>query len=134
MTFIARSGARQHDAPPLLAGYWSCDQAYEPTSTEGSCDAEPLMPSLRFDLNIFAPLVPPIFGEAMTDEPERPRFREHLHQMGEAVKGLGKDVEMDVADAPHLAKEHTKSALARAAGVQTRPMREWPEPDQADPK
>jgi hypothetical protein len=48
--------------------------------------------------------------------------------MREALSGLGKDVELDVADAPHVVKEETKNALARAAGVRRTPMREWTEP------
>jgi hypothetical protein len=70
----------------------------------------------------------------MTDEIDRPRFREHLHEMGEALGGMGKDVASDVADAPHLAKEGTKNALARAAGVRRTPMREWSEPASEDSK
>jgi hypothetical protein len=70
----------------------------------------------------------------MTDEADRPRFREHLHEMRQALGGIGKDVEMGVADAPHLAKEGTKEALARAAGIRRTPMREWPEPAHEDSK
>lgn len=70
----------------------------------------------------------------MTDESERPGFREHLHEMRRALGGIGKDVEVEVADAPHLAKEGTKNVLARAAGVRRTPMREWTEPDSGDPK
>ncbi len=69
----------------------------------------------------------------MTDEVDRPRFREHLHEMREALGGLGKDVETDVAHAPHLAKEGTKNALARAAGVRRTTLREWTEPASEDP-
>lgn len=64
----------------------------------------------------------------MTDGTDRPRMREHLHEIREALAGIGKDVELDVADAPHVAKEGTKNALARAAGVRRTPMREWGEP------
>jgi hypothetical protein len=70
----------------------------------------------------------------MTDESDRPRFREHLHEMGKALGGIGKDVEINVADAPHLAKEGTKNALARAAGIRRTPMREWTEPASEEPK
>ena len=63
----------------------------------------------------------------MSDESERPRFREHLHEIGQALGGIGKDVEIDVTHAPRLAKEGAKSALARAAGVRRTPMREWSE-------
>jgi len=61
----------------------------------------------------------------MSEDADRPRFREHLHELREAVAGIGKDVEHDVADAPHLAKEGTRNVLARAAGVRRAPMHEW---------
>ena len=64
----------------------------------------------------------------MTERTERPGFREHLHEMREALAGIGKDVEIGVTDAPHMAKEGTKNALARAAGIRKTPMREWSEP------
>jgi len=70
----------------------------------------------------------------MSDEHEAPRFREHLHEMREAIGGLGKDVKTDVADAPHVVKEGTKNAFARAAGIRRTPMREWSEPNGEDPK
>jgi len=70
----------------------------------------------------------------MTDEIERPRFREHLHEIRESLGGIGKDVEIDVAHAPHLAEEGTKNALARAAGVRRTTLREWTEPASEDPK
>jgi hypothetical protein len=70
----------------------------------------------------------------MTDESDRPRFRDHLHEMREALGGIGKDVELDLADAPHLAKEGTKNALARAAGVRRTTLREWTEPASDAPK
>ncbi|MGD1099804.1 MAG: hypothetical protein ABR888_05640 [Thermoplasmata archaeon] len=70
----------------------------------------------------------------MTEEIERPRFREHLHEIRESLGGIGKDVEIDVAHAPHLAKEGTKNALARAAGVRRTTLREWTEPASEDPK
>jgi len=65
----------------------------------------------------------------MSEETEDPRFREHLHEMREALAGIGKDVKTDVADAPHVAREGAKNAMARAAGVRRTPMREWSEPD-----
>ena len=65
----------------------------------------------------------------MTEEPQPARFREHLHEMGEALAGIGRDVKTDVSDAPHLAKEGTKNAFARAAGVRRTPMHEWTDPD-----
>jgi hypothetical protein len=70
----------------------------------------------------------------MTDDAERPRFREHLHEMRMALGGIGADVKIDVADAPRLAKEGTKNALARAAGIRRTPMREWAEPTSEDAK
>ena len=70
----------------------------------------------------------------MTDEIERPRFRDHLHEMREALGGIGKDVKIDVTDAPHLAKEGTKNALARAAGFRRTTLREWTEPASEEPK
>jgi len=70
----------------------------------------------------------------MTEETDRPRFREHLHDMRKALGDIGKDVELNVADAPHLAKEGTKNAIARAAGIRRTPMREWSEPASKDPE
>ncbi|HEY1197518.1 MAG TPA: hypothetical protein VGG32_02155 [Thermoplasmata archaeon] len=70
----------------------------------------------------------------MTDEADRPRFREHLHEMRKVLGEIGTDVEIDVADAPHLAKEGTKNVLARAAGIRRTSMREWTEPTSEDPK
>jgi hypothetical protein len=70
----------------------------------------------------------------MIDEIDRPRFREHLHEMRESLGGIAKDVKIDVADAPHLAKEGTKNALARAAGIRRTTLREWVEPASEDPK
>ena len=70
----------------------------------------------------------------MTDEIDRPRFREHLHEMRKALGGIGKDVKIDVVDAPHIAKEGTKNALARAAGIRRTTLREWTEPASEEPK
>lgn len=70
----------------------------------------------------------------MTEETPPPRFREHLHEVREALAGIGRDVKVDMADAPHVAKEGTKNALARAAGIRRTPMREWSEPTTADEK
>jgi hypothetical protein len=64
----------------------------------------------------------------MSDEPEKPRFREHLHEMREALGGIGHDLRTDAADAPHLARVGTKGLLERAAGVKRRPPHEWSEP------
>jgi hypothetical protein len=65
----------------------------------------------------------------MTDESEPPRLRDHLREMGHALGAIGKDVGKDVADAPHLTKEATKGALARAAGLKHKPIQEWGEPE-----
>lgn len=54
--------------------------------------------------------------------------------MREALGGIGNDLEIDVADAPRIAKEGTKNALARAAGIRRGSMREWTEPVPEDPK
>ena len=70
----------------------------------------------------------------MTDEADRPLIREHLRELGRALGGIGKDVETDVVHAPHLAKEGTKNALARAAGIRRTPMHEWAEPVSEEPK
>jgi hypothetical protein len=70
----------------------------------------------------------------MTDDSNRPRIREHLHEMRQALGGIGKDVELGVVDAPHLVKEGTKDALARAAGIRRTPMRQWAEPEPEDRK
>jgi hypothetical protein len=70
----------------------------------------------------------------MTEETEQPRLREHLREMRQALGGIGKDVERDLTDAPHLASEATKNTLARAAGVKRTPMKEWPEPSSAEPR
>jgi hypothetical protein len=70
----------------------------------------------------------------MTEAAERPRFREHLREMSEALAGIGRDVGHDVADAPHLAKEGTKNALAKAAGIRRTPMHEWSEPSSGEKK
>ena len=65
---------------------------------------------------------------AMSEEERTPRFREHLHEMREAMGGLSEDVKTDVVDAPHVIKEGTKNAFARAAGIRRTPMQEWSEP------
>jgi len=54
--------------------------------------------------------------------------------MREALGGIGQDVKIDLADAPHLAKEGTKNTLARAAGIRRTTLREWTEPSADDPK
>jgi len=68
----------------------------------------------------------------MSEESESPKFREHLREMREALSGIGKDVKTDVANAPRLAKDGTKNAFARAAGIRKTPMREWTEPGSSD--
>jgi len=70
----------------------------------------------------------------MTDSTSQPGFREHLRQIRQAFGGIGKDVEIEVANAPRLAKEGTKNALARAAGVRRGSMREWTHPEAEDRK
>jgi hypothetical protein len=70
----------------------------------------------------------------MTDDSERPRFREHLHEMREAIGGIGKDVGTSVVDAPHRAKEGTKNAFARAAGIKKTPIEEWSETSRTESK
>lgn len=72
--------------------------------------------------------------EPMSEEKEQPRFREHLRDMRRAMGGIGRDVEIDVAGAPRLAKAGTKNALARAAGVRRTPMKEWAEPEPDHPE
>jgi hypothetical protein len=64
----------------------------------------------------------------MSEEREQPRFREHLREMRQALGGIGKDMEIDVADAPRLAREGAKNTLAKAAGIRRTPMREWSPP------
>jgi len=70
----------------------------------------------------------------MSDESERPGFRQHLRELRAAIGGIGKDVAIDVTDAPHLAKEGTKNAFARAAGIRKTPMRQWSAPDETEKK
>ena len=65
----------------------------------------------------------------MTEETSKPQLREHLHEIREALGGLGRDVEVGVADAPHAVKEGTRNTLAKAAGIRRTPMREWRTPD-----
>jgi hypothetical protein len=70
----------------------------------------------------------------MPEQSEKPRFREHLHEIREAMGGIGRDVKIDAAHAPHLAKEGTKNALAKAAGIRRTPIEEWSEPGAEAPK
>jgi hypothetical protein len=86
------------------------------------------------DLKVFGPGARTHPRGTMTDERDPPRFREHLHEIREALGGIAKDVEIDVADAPHLAKESTKNTLAKAAGIRRSRMKEWTEPAAEDPK
>ncbi len=90
--------------------------------------------TIPLHLKVFGPGARSHRLESMTDEADRPRFREHLHEMREALGGIGNDLEIDVADAPRIAKEGTKNALARAAGIRRGSMREWTEPVPEDPK
>jgi hypothetical protein len=87
-----------------------------------------------FHLKVFGPGPGTLWVESMSEEPEAPRFREHLHEMREALTGLSRDVKTDVADAPHVAREGTKNALARAAGVRRTPLREWSDPAPSESK
>ncbi|MFZ1023737.1 MAG: hypothetical protein WAN87_06350 [Thermoplasmata archaeon] len=70
----------------------------------------------------------------MADDSDRPRFREHLHDLGKALGEICKDVKMDVAEAPHLAKEGTRNTLPRVAGVRRTTMHEWTEPSPEEPR
>jgi len=90
--------------------------------------------SLPIHLKAFGPGARTRRLETMTEEADRPRFRDHLHEMKKALGGIGKDVEIDVVGAPRLAKEGTKNVLARAAGIRRTPMQEWTEPGSEDPK
>jgi hypothetical protein len=70
----------------------------------------------------------------MTDNEDRPRFREHLHELREGLGGLGKDVKTNVTDAPHLLREGTKNAFARAAGIRRKPIEAWSDPGSEEPR
>jgi hypothetical protein len=65
----------------------------------------------------------------MSEPEERPRLREHLAEFRKALHDVGRDVELDVANAPHLTKEGAKNVIASAAGVRRKPMRAWSEPE-----
>jgi hypothetical protein len=69
----------------------------------------------------------------MTDEAHKSQFRTHLREIGRALEGLGKDVEIDVADAPHTVRVGTQNTLAKAAGVRRTPLEAWSEPVEAAP-
>jgi len=86
------------------------------------------MAPMPIHLKVFGPGVGTANFGTMPDEAEHPRFREHLHEMRESLGGIGKDVAIDVANAPHLAKEGAKNTMARAAGVNQKSLREWTEP------
>jgi hypothetical protein len=90
----------------------------------------------RVHLKVFGPGGRQILSKRRptTDEPERPGFRAHPREIRQAFGGLGRDVKIDVANAPHLAKEGIKNALARAAGIRQTSMREWTHPDSEDEK
>ena len=90
--------------------------------------------SMPVHLKVFGEGGEDLSVEPMTDEDERPGFREHLREMRRAIGEIGKDVEIEVTDAPHLAKEGTKNAIARAAGIRRTPMREWAEPETEGPR
>jgi hypothetical protein len=61
----------------------------------------------------------------MSEPEQAPKLREHFAEVRRALHGIGKDIELDVADSPHLAKEGAKNALATAAGIRKKPMKEW---------
>lgn len=86
------------------------------------------MIGVPLDLKVFGPEAKRPSVGSMSEESEPPRFREHLREMQQALSGLGHDVKTDVADAPRVAREGTKNALARAAGVRRTPIREWRDP------
>jgi len=89
---------------------------------------------LHFDPKVFGGTTRTGVSATMSDEPERPKFREHLQEMGAALGGIGRDVGTSVSDAPHLAKEGAKDAFARAAGIRRKPLKEWSSPETTDPK
>lgn len=70
----------------------------------------------------------------MTDSSDQSGFREHLRQIRQAFGGIGRDVKINVANAPRLAKEGTKNTLARAAGIRRTSMREWTHPEVEEQK
>jgi hypothetical protein len=70
----------------------------------------------------------------MSEDTEKPRFREHLREIRGALGGLGKDVELDVTHAPRVVKEGTKNAFAKAAGVRRGPMPEWGDSEGSESK
>jgi hypothetical protein len=115
---------------PVIAREDRLTRAREPPPRRsGACAG-----SLPVHLKVFGPVARTGRPGSMSDETERPRFREHLRDMGKALGGIGKDVKIDVAEAPRVAKEGTKNALARAAGIRRSPMREWTEPASEEPK
>jgi hypothetical protein len=69
----------------------------------------------------------------MTDPDETTHLREHFSELRKAFRGIGRDVGKDVVDAPRLARQATKNALATAAGVRKKPIAEWSAPEQPDP-
>jgi hypothetical protein len=85
-------------------------------------------------LKVFGPGTRTARPRTMTDEQERPGLREHLRELRQAFGGIGRDVKIDAVNAPHLAKEGAKNALARAAGVRRTSMREWTQPESEERK
>lgn len=121
--------------PPLnRSGVGEDEPAVLPSRSAARRRFAPRPRPVLVDLKVFGPGARTLQPRAMTEEAPPPRFREHLHEMREALAGIGRDVELDVADAPHVAKEGTKNVLARAAGIRRTPMREWTEPTATDEK
>ena len=89
---------------------------------------------MHLNPKVFVPSARNELFASMSDEKERPKFRQHLREVGAALGGIGRDVGTSVSDAPHLAKEGTKNALARAAGIRRTPMKEWSDPKSSDSK
>jgi hypothetical protein len=65
----------------------------------------------------------------MSDPADRPKFREHLREIGQALGGIGKDVELGATNAPRAAKEGARNAMAKAAGIRRTPLKEWSDAD-----
>lgn len=118
-------GAVGEDEPRLLRG----ESIGAPLLKSTACAR-----SIPIHLKVFGPEARNLQPQSMTEETPSPRFREHLREMREGLAGIGKDVKLDVADAPHLVKEGTKNVLAAAAGIRRTSMREWTEPTPTDKK
>ena len=62
---------------------------------------------------------------SMTDSDEEPHLREHLAEFRKALRDVGHDVAKDVEEAPRLPREGAKNAVASAAGIRRKPLKEW---------